>query len=392
MDTIKLPPNAPTFCGGDGPELFTGTGERYLDFFCDVGTASLGYSEPWAALGRLVDNRIPVHAPNRYAFKTRTDVAAELCKVVGMDKVFFCNSGTEAVEAAIKCARLRQFQRSGSAGDDNLRYEVWAYRKGFHGRTYGALAAGDGPVYHYTGFGPHLQGFRHFTDISELSAKAAAVILSPVFANGDVNELGGSYLYQLRDFCDRNDIALIFDEVQTGSGRCGGDAFTYAQRVGVRPDIVTLAKGVAMGAPVGAMLARGDYANAFTVGSHFSTFGGNPFSCSMVEGMLSWWKKNREAAEDIGKILRGSLRAIPGFRNVRGPGALIAFDYDRPMALAEAALNQHLLIGVFHDGPGPVKLTPPLNITHSMLKTGIERLERAHIAVQTSTKKENGHG
>lgn len=378
MDTIKLPPNAPVFCGGEGPELFTATGERYLDFFCDVGTASLGYSEPWGALARLVDDRIPVHAPNRYAFKLREKVAAELCKLVGMDKVFFCNSGTEAVEAALKCARLRQFQRT---GDNDLRFEVWGYRKGFHGRTYGALAAGDGPVYHYTGFGPQLQGFRHFTDISEIDPRAAAVILSPVFVNGDVNELGGAYLYQLREFCDQNDIALIFDEVQTGSGRCGGDVFTYAQRVGIRPDIITLAKGVAMGAPVGAMLARGDYATAFTVGSHFSTFGGNPFSCRMLEGMMAWWGSNKSSADELGKVLRGSLRKIPGFQNVRGPGALIAFDYDRPMALAEAALNQHLLIGVFHDGPGPVKLTPPLNITPAMLKTGIERLERAHFVV-----------
>ncbi len=360
-------------------------GPNALDFFADVGTASLGYNsqESRHVLHRMLDEHIPIHAPNLYGFDERDRAARRLCEKTGMDRVFFCSSGTEAVEAAIKLARLHCCQSATVDGvldvEKGWRYKIASFKGGFHGRTYGGMAAGDGPPYHTFGFGPLLQGFEKFGQIEEISEDAAAVILAPVFGNNDVVVYPDGWLQELRAYCDEHGILLIFDEVQTGSGRCGIN-FTYGQRVGVRPDIITLAKGLGMGAPVGACLARGEVADTFTPGSHFSTFGGNPLSCAFINGMLDWATENAmEQVDQLGHYIRDALVKLDFAKNVRGIGMLNAFDIDiDTVEFAWACQEEGLLIGAFRSGPGAVKITPPLNITFDHALQGIAMMERAY--------------
>lgn len=372
METLRRKPVQ--FKAGIGPILVSEDNQEYIDFFTDVGTASLGYAGPeqQAVLQRMIDGLIPVHAPNLYDNAERDRAASRLCTLTGMERVFFCNSGAEAAEAAIKLARKHAEERGRS-------YHVYSYAGGFHGRTYGALAAGDGPSYHYKGFGPMPYGFWHFKEIHEIPVDAAAVIMSPVFGNNDVRPYPLGWLGALRDFTRRNGIALIFDEVQTGAGRTGH--VTYAQKVEIEPDIVTLAKGVAMGCPVGAVLARGDVANAFTPGSHFSTFGGNPIGMAFLNGMLDWLSNpaNLEQVNQRGQYIRWALENMEWPKNVRGEGMLIAFDLDRDgLRFAEKCFQRNLLIGAFRPGPGPVKITPPLNCPQHILERGLGVINTAY--------------
>ena len=375
MDTIARRDVA--FFSSRGPWLITKSGEEYLDFFCDVGTASLGYFGPEVllALSALTANFVAPHSPNLFNHALRDEAARRLCQTTGMDRVFFCNSGTEAVEAAIKMARLYQYKRH----DRSTAVSIWSHEGGFHGRTYGSLACGDGAPHHYEGFGPFPEGFLHFNLEDKMPPRhAGAVILAPIHGNNDVGLVDVERLRALREYCTKHGIVLIFDEVQTGSGRCGGQQFTYAQRIGVEPDAICLAKGLGMGAPVGALLAKEPFGSAFTPGTHFSTFGGNPIGMAFVLEMLDWFEQNRQAADDTGSELWCRLDELPWVKNLRGAGALIAFDVEKDArAFADACFNQRLLIGAFRNGPGPVKITPPLNIDRSLVHEGVERMKRA---------------
>jgi len=375
MHTLNL--REVRFKGGSGPYLISETEESFLDFFCDVGTASLGYSTPDKMFEDTSTFRIPLHAPNLYGFTTRDRAAKMLVGKTSMDRVFFTNSGTEAVETAIKLARLFHHKRYHETGKS--RRTIASYVGGFHGRTGFALAAGDGPPYHTEGFGPLPEGFVKFHSTADIPDDTAAIMLAPVFGNNDVYVYPPSFLRDLRQKANDIGALLIFDEVQTGSGRCGL-SFTYAQRERLRPDIMTLAKGLGMGAPVGACLARGPVADTFTPGTHFSTFGGNPLTMKCVLEMMAWATDDAlTEVEEKGILLRTELEVLGWTHNVRGPGMLIAFDYDGDtLALGRAAMEQHLLIGAFRAGPGPVKITPPLNITIAQIKEGIAKLARAH--------------
>lgn len=391
-----------TFVRGEGSCLVDEHGKRYLDFFCDVGTSSLGYSDPLmaGALRQMLDQGIPPHAPNLYGFQERDRAATRLCLATGMDRVFFCNSGTEAAEAAIKLARLWQWQMAGgrSRADggallapSKARTTIYTYAGGFHGRTYGALAAGDGPKYHTEGFGPLPEGFKHFKTLDQIDTDAAAIMLAPVFGNNDVQMYDSEWLLQLRRMATEMGALLIFDEVQTGAGRTG--RMTYNQRLDsaqgggslVEPkgiaDIITLAKGIAMGAPVGAMLAREPYGSTFTPGTHFSTFGGNPLGMVFLNGMLDWLERNSMHVGRVGVALMEGIAAM-GFKP-RGIGLLWAFDCDvDTIALSHACLEEGLLIGAFRAGPGAVKLTPPLNISINDLRVGLDKLNTAYLRVK----------
>lgn len=372
MDTLAF--RDVTFRGGAGSVLFAN--RPYLDFFADVGTASLGYAsdEQRACLEYMLAEHIPLHAPNLYRHKERDRAAERITKLTEMDKVFFCNSGTEAVEGAIKLARKFQYDRG------EKRWGIYSYKDGFHGRTYGGLAAGDGPVHHYAGFGPMPEHFHKFVNITDIIPEdAAAVILAPVFGNNDVRVYTDGWLKQLREYTERHDILLIFDEVQTGSGRTGQP--TYAQKINVKPDIITLAKGVGMGCPVGAVLARAEVAAAFTPGSHFSTFGGNPLSAVFVNGMIDWLETpgNLDAVEINGRRIRQELEKFGWPRNVRGEGMLIAFDIDIDgLEFSKRCLAEGLLIGAFRPGAGPVKITPPLNTNVGYIQVGLDIMDRVY--------------
>lgn len=369
MNTIKRRPV--TFVRGEDARLFDEAGKGYLDFFCDVGTSSLGYNSPQQKLALEVAAKHPIHAPNLFGYKLRDSAAARLCAATEMDKVFFSNSGAESVEAAIKLARLYQAQRGG------LRRTIYTQPGSFHGRTLATLAAGDGPPYHNDGFGPAPGKFRKFADVSHIDFKdAAAVLVSPIRGNNTVEAIPLGDLQFLREECSKHDVALIFDEVQSGSGRTC-EFMTYHQKIRVKPDVVTLAKGLAMGAPVAATLARGAFADVFTPGTHFSTFGGNPFCCAMLHGMLDWVEQCGHRAEMIGMAAEQFLKQLPDVVDFRRAGALIAFDHPNPLALADLCLEYGLLIGAFRDGPGVVKITPPLNISARDMGDGLNIVSNA---------------
>jgi acetylornithine/N-succinyldiaminopimelate aminotransferase len=383
MHTLELR-GGPRFVGGDGPWLWDEANQKYLDFFCDVGTSSLGYAskEQRVVLSRLLCDFVPLHAPNLYLHTERDRAAERICRATGMDKVFFCNSGAEAAETAIKLARLYQYKRHGAG-----RHAIACHKGGFHGRTLATLAAGDGPPYHREGFGPLPSGFFHFPTmpgaldrLDELNEanNLAAVMLAPVAGNNDVQEFPEEWLHQLRAWCDETGVLLVFDEVQTGAGR-SGTRYTYAEREGVRPDILTLGKGVAMGVPTGVCLARAEVAEAFTPGSHFSTFGGNPLCAAFVNGMLDWCTpENLVMVEGKGMHLKRHLAMSGWAKNVRGPGMLIAFDIDvDTIDFAMACLESGLLVGAFRRGPGTVKVTPPLNASLDDLQLGLALMDEA---------------
>jgi acetylornithine/succinyldiaminopimelate/putrescine aminotransferase len=201
-------------------------------------------------------------------------------------------------------------------------------------------------------------------------------MLAPIMGNNDVQMYPEGWLEQLRDFATQHNIVLIFDEVQTGSGRCGTP--TYAQKCGVKPDIITLAKGIGMGCPVGVVLATEEVASAFTPGSHFSTFGGNPLSCVFINAMLDWLAEpaNLRGVEEKGDAIRQRLQNLCWPKNIRGSGMLNAFDIDIDgIDYAMGCLDRGLLIGAFRKGAGAVKITPPLNISDEQLESGLDAMD-----------------
>lgn len=361
--------------------MLMGNGIPYIDFFTDVGTASLGYAAPEheRALKRVLRSGL-VHHPILFRNADRDLAAERLCAMTGMDKVFFSNSGAESVECAIKIARKHWWDNKGKTNGGHP--IIFCQRGSFHGRTLAGVAAGDGPWYHRSGFEPLPQGFGHFERWRDVPEDAAAIMISPIFGNNDVKPFSGSSwdenvkeLRLLRNYCDQEGIILIFDEVQSGGGRCG--AVTYSEKIGVRPDILTLGKGIAAGAPVGATLARGDFANQITPGVHFSTFGGNPLCIAFLDEMLDWLSKRENIAriEATGSLMERMLVGATHVLNIRRQGMLIGVDLDiDTLNLAHECKDGGLLLGAFRQGPGVLKLTPPLNITDIELNAGMKVL------------------
>jgi acetylornithine/N-succinyldiaminopimelate aminotransferase len=357
---------------GDGAYLIDEDGNQLLDFHSDTGASGLGYNHPAgrAALQTILDRGLPIHSINLYPFAEREETAERLCDATGMDSVFFCNSGTEAVEACIKLARLNKYPEN--------RHEIWSLKKGFHGRTYASMIATDGPPYHTKGFGPHLQGFYKwdFDHIGAINPHAAAVLMSPVLGHHDVMPYTREQLQSIRDYCDEHGILLIFDEVQSGSGRTG--AHLYAQKIGVMPDIVALGKGIACGFPAAACLARGDAADTFTPGTHYSTFGGSPSSCVFVNAMLDYLTPEFLASvDDRGKFARKEMRKLGWFREVIGEGLMIAgySDVDA-REFAKRCEKENLIIGAWRENP--IRVSPVLDITYVAILEGIETMDRVH--------------
>lgn len=374
MNSIKYAPRQ--FVRGECNWLIDSEGKRALDFYSDTGTASLGYhsSVQREALQRMLDEDMPIHAPNVFYFKERDEAAQGITEATGMEKVFFCNSGAEAVETAIKVARKTQYARG------NDRFDIWGWKGSFHGRSLATLAVGDGPSYHREGFGPLPSGFHTFQRVDDIRPDAGAVCLAPVYGNYDLIVYDNGWLKKLADYCRKHSILLIFDEVMTGAGRTA--AYTYGQKIGIQPDIVAMAKGLAGGAPVGACLASGDAAVALSPGSHYSTFGGNPLSCVFVNAMLQWLQRpgRYSELEDKGSYIRGWLEELKWPANVRGVGMLNGFDIvgvDK-LEFARECLSRDLLVGLFRPGPGPVKITPPLTIERDEIDFGMKVMDQAY--------------
>jgi acetylornithine aminotransferase len=311
---------------GRGSKVYDLEGREYLDFVAGIAVNALGHGHPdlMAAIQKQALSLL--HASNLYYTEPQIKLAQVLVEHSFAGKAFFCNSGAEANEAAIKLVRLYAHQKHGPE-----RFEIVTMVNSFHGRTMATLSA-TGQTKVQKGFDPLLQGFKHvpFNDLGALEQaldeRTAAVMLEPIQGEGGVHVADRAYLAGLRDLCRQRDILLVFDEIQTGMGRTG-TLFAYEQ-LGVQPDIMTLAKGLGGGLPIGACLATDAVAAAFTPGSHASTFGGNPLACAaalavlrvLLEGRVL--EHGRRMGEHLAKGLLDLKERLPMVCAVRGLGLL----------------------------------------------------------------------
>jgi acetylornithine/N-succinyldiaminopimelate aminotransferase len=353
-----------TFVRGSGAWLWDTDGKRYLDALSGIAVCSLGHAHPAVHRAICKQSETLLHTSNVYQIAIQENLAAKLAALSGMDNVFFCNSGAEANEAAIKIAR----KYGHSLGIDIPRIIVM--EKSFHGRTLATLSATGNPKVQQ-GFEPLVEGFIRvpYDDVPALEralaehSGVAAVLVEPVQGEGGVNVPAPDYLNRIRELCDRHHLLMMLDEIQTGIGRTG--KFLAFQHNGILPDVVTLAKALGNGVPIGACLAHGKAAEVLTAGNHGSTFGGNPLACSAALAVLETLEQDKlaERAERHGRAIHAafsaSLNDIPGVVGIRHKGMMIGIELDRPCAdLVSRALEKGLLINVTNERT--IRLLPPL--------------------------------
>ena len=378
METYKRTDLAPV--RGHGSWLLDERGERYLDFVAGIATNSLGHGHP--ALVEAIRDQAEklVHCSNLYEVPLQAEAADMLTSSTDFDRVFFCNSGAEAVEAAIKLAR-KHAQESGGPE----KHEILTFTKSFHGRTYGGLTATAQTAYHQ-GFGPMLPGFAYapFGDLEAagemVGPNTAAILVEPIQGEGGVNPAPEGFLAGLRKLCDEHGALLIFDEVQTGAGRTG-HLYAY-QGIGVVPDVLASAKGLGGGFPVGAVLAKEEYA-VFTPGDHGSTFGGNPLAMAAVKAVLGVVNDPAflEEVRFKGTILKNALTVLAGRvpgAEVRGEGLLLGLDLgnaELAKGIYEHCAEQGVLVNLA--GGTTVRLAPPLTVTRTEIRHALDALRAA---------------
>jgi len=357
-----------SFVKGSGAYLQDDEGNQYLDALTGIAVCGLGHAHPKVARALSDQGQTLLHTSNLYDIPHQTRLAERLCTLSGMDNAFFCNSGAEANEAAIKLARLKG-NRAG-----NHTPSVVVVDGSFHGRTMATLTA-SGSRKVQAGFEPLLGGFVRapFNDIDAIQAIAdnnpgvVAMLVEPILGEGGIHIPDSSYLTALREICDRHQWLLMLDEVQTGNARTGR-YFAY-QHSDCLPDVVTTAKGLGNGVPIGVCLARGEAAELFVPGNHGSTFGGNPLACAAAHAVLDVIEKDGICAHAetqgrrIVETLRTALAGNNAVKEVRGMGMMIAVELynDAPNLVADA-LHQGLLINVTQGNI--VRLLPPLNLSN----------------------------
>ena len=352
------------FVRGEGAYLWDETGKRYLDAVAGVAVNALGHGHPKLVKAIADQAATLIHSSNLYRIPRQEELADKLCALSGMDKAFFCNSGCEANEAAIKLARLYGHGKGIEVPT------IIVMEKAFHGRTMATLTA-TGSRKIQAGFEPLLSGFARvpFNDleairhVAEHNKSVVAVLLETVQGEGGINVLPSEYLAELRKICDVHGWLLMLDEVQTGIGRTG--TWFGFQHSGVMPDVMALAKGLGSGVPIGACLARGAAAEVFTPGSHGSTFGGNPLACAAALATLQTIEEEKllDNARVRGEAIRSGLRAalvgVHGVVDIRGEGMMIGIELDRPCGeLVAVARDAGVLINVTSDMV--IRLVPPL--------------------------------
>ncbi len=381
MRTYRRAPVA--FVSGQGARLVDAEGKTYLDFVAGIAVTALGHNHPaLTAAIRAQASRL-LHVSNLYHIPQQAELARWLVEHSVLDRAFFCNSGAEANEAAIKLARRFGKTRGNGA------YEILVAEHSFHGRTLGALAATAQPKYQQ-GFEPLPPGFVSvpFNDLGALEAAAGpsscAVMLEPVQGEGGVTAATPDYLRGVRRLCDARGLLLILDEVQTGIGRTGR-LFAY-EHYGIAPDILTLAKGLGGGVPIGAMLATADVADAFAPGDHGSTFGGNPLACAAALAVLTTIESDGlvDRARDVGAYLFERLRILarrhPVITEIRGQGLMAGIELSvEAAAIVETCRERGLLINAVK--ANTLRLVPPLIITPADVDEAIEILDGALAAV-----------
>ncbi len=366
---------------GEGVWLIATNGERFLDFTSGVAVNALGHAHPHLVAALAEQSQKLWHVSNLYEIPESERAARRLCAASFADVVFFCNSGAEAVEGAIKCAR--KYQSESGAPE---RYRIVTFEGAFHGRTLATLAAGGQKKY-LDGFGPVVEGFDQvpFGDLEAvkraIGPETAAIMIEPLMGEGGVRTVDPSFLRALRELCYQHGLMLVFDEVQSGMGRTG-ELFAY-QRTGVTPDIMSLAKALGGGFPVGAVLATDDAAKGMTAGTHGSTFGGNPLAMSAVNATLDVMLAPGffEHVQRIALVFKQRLAEIKDrypslVAEVRGEGLLVGLRMLVPAGeLVDATRAENMLtVGA---GDNVVRLLPPLIVTEQEIAEGVARLDRA---------------
>ena len=362
MDTYNRLPVA--FTHGQGCLLFDEQGKPYLDALAGIAVNTLGHNHPRLVKALADQAGRLMHTSNVYRVREQEALSDRLAALSGMDQVFFCNSGCEANEAAIKLARLYGHQKGIELP------AIIVMEQAFHGRTLATLSAtGNRKV--QAGFEPLVGGFVRapFDDlpaielIAERNPSVVAVLFEPIQGEGGINIVHNDYMQAVRRICDDKGWLFMVDEVQCGVGRTG--VWFAHQHAGIKPDVMTLAKGLGSGVPIGACLAAGNAAGVFKPGNHGSTFGGNPLACVAALTTLDVIDQDglMKRAASLGEALRSSFRAaltgVDGVKDIRGDGLMIGIELDRPCAaLVKSALHAGLLINVTADSV--IRLLPPL--------------------------------
>jgi acetylornithine/N-succinyldiaminopimelate aminotransferase len=364
---------------GKGVKVWDADGKEYLDFLAGIAVNSLGHCHPAIVRAIRSQSQRLLHVSNLYHFQPQAELARELCRHSFADRVFFCNSGAEANEAAIKLARRYGLEKLGG------KYEVISTHNSFHGRTLATLTA-TGQEKVRAGYDPLPDGFRQvpYNDLGAVEGaidekKTAAILVEPIQAEGGVIVPDENYLRGLREICDQRSVLLIFDEVQTGMGRTG-KLFGY-EHFGTQPDIMTLAKALGGGLPLGAMLAREEIASSFGPGSHASTFGGNPVSCSaglaVMHALLQGGvlKNCAQMGKYFVKGLEALKKRFSFIREIRGKGLIIGVELEiEGSKIADGCMEAGLLMNC--TAYKVLRFVPPLTIKKNEIDRGLAILEK----------------
>ena len=361
------------FVKGNGAKVIDKSGEQYLDFTSGIGVCNLGHCHPKVVKAVEKQLRNIWHISNLFTNSLQEEVASLLTEETALDHVFFCNSGAEANEAALKLAR----KHTGKS-------LVVTCEQSFHGRTFGTMSAtGQDKV--KEGFGPLLPSFLHipFNDIRALeevmNEEVAAVMVEVIQGEGGVILADPSFLKEIEKLCNEYNALFIIDEVQTGIGRTG-TLFAYEQ-MGIVPDIVTIAKALGNGIPVGAMIGRKELGSSFTAGSHGSTFGGNYIAMTAAKEVLqfikeqSFFKEVQEKGEYVLKKLQEELRHVECVQNIRGKGLMIGIECKHEVANVIEQLEKSGLL-VLKAGPNVIRLLPPLIVTNEELEQAVYMIKK----------------
>ena len=365
------------FVRGNGCRLYDSAGREYLDFAAGIAVCSLGHCHP--AVTKAIQEQAAklVHVSNLFLNEWQPRLAQKLISHGFDGTCFFCNSGAEANEALIKLARKN--------GAEKGRYEIIVMNDSFHGRTLATLAA-TGRSKYRKGFAPDMPGFKfvNFNDAdavrNAISEKTAAVMLEPVQGEGGIIPADGAYLAAVRELCDRNDIMLLFDEVQCGMGRTG--SFFAWQSFGIEPDALSMAKALGNGYPIGAMVAKRKYSHVLTPGTHASTFGGTALAsaaaCAVIDAIDS--EKILDNVARQSRTLMDGLSALskkyPCIRGVRGRGLMVGAVLDRPAGAVLGILRSKGMIAL-SAGENVLRLVPPLNVSDADCALALELIDGA---------------
>ena len=364
------------FVRGEGSHIWDADGRRYLDLFPGWGVNGLGHCHPRVSAALADQAGKLLHVANNYYMEPQGILARMISERSFGGQCFFCNSGAEANEGAMKLARL---------ATPEGKYKIITFQDSFHGRTLAAISATAQPKYH-KGLGPMMPGFLYtpFNDLAAAESLAddetCAILVEPIQGEGGVNVARGDFLKGLRRLCDERGMILIFDEVQTGCGRTG-NWFGY-QHDGIEPDVMTLAKALGGGAAIGALVARPEVAAKLVPGTHASTFGGNPLACAAAIAAFEAIEEEHllDNARDIGQYTRSRLEAMKAdfdfIREVRGRGLMIGVELSRPgKGVVERCLERGLLINCTHDTV--LRMLPAMNVTRALMDEGLEILQQA---------------